>query len=96
MHCVTEFCYIRIISILHFTNQITLKQCLAQKLNLIFKFSSIKRERERETEKDRERDRERQRDDREMTERDRETDREREREGEREIKLQLDHNFSNC
>ena len=71
MHCVTEFCYIRIISILHFTNQITLKQCLAQKLNLIFKFSSIKREREREreTEKDRERDRERQRDDRETTER---------------------------
>ena len=73
MHCVTEFCYIRIISILHFTNQITLKQCLAQKLNLIFKFSSIKRERERETEKDRERDRER---DRETTERrQRETER---------------------
>ena len=32
--------------ILHFTNQITLKQSLAQKLNLIFKFSSIKRERQ--------------------------------------------------
>ena len=83
MHCVTEFCYIRIISILHFTNQITLKQCLAQKLNLIFKFSSIKREREkereRETEKDRERDRERQRE----TERDRETTERRQRETER-------------
>ena len=58
MHCVNEFCYIRIISILHFTNQITLKQCLAQKLNLIFKFSSIEREREKERERDRERERE--------------------------------------
>ena len=77
MHCVTEFCYIRIISILHFTNQITLKQCLAQKLNLIFKFSSIKRERERE--RDRERQRERQRE----TERDRETTERRQRETER-------------
>ena len=44
--------------ILHFTNQITLKQCLAQKLNLIFKFSSIERERERKRERDRERERE--------------------------------------
>ena len=59
MHCVTEFCYIRIISILHFTNQITLKQCLAQKLNLIFKFSSIKRERERERQRKRQRERQR-------------------------------------
>ena len=46
--------------ILHFTNQITLKQCLAQKLNLIFKFSSI--EREREIERGRERQRQRERD----------------------------------
>ena len=79
MHCVTEFCYIRIISILHFTNQITLKQCLAQKLNLIFKFSSIKRERERERQRKTERETERQRE----TERDRETTERRQRETER-------------
>ena len=77
MHCVTEFCYIRIISILHFTNQITLKQCLAQKLNLIFKFSSIKRERERERQRKTERETERE------TERDRETTERRQRETER-------------
>ena len=45
--------------ILHFTNQITLKQCLAQKLNLIFKFSSREREKERERERKRERETER-------------------------------------
>ena len=48
MYCVNELCYICIISIfkflifIHFTNQITLKQSLAQKLNVIFTFSSIK------------------------------------------------------
>ena len=42
-----ELCYILIISIfnflifIHFTNQITLKLSLAQKLKLIFKFSTI-------------------------------------------------------
>ena len=48
--CVNKFSYILIISVLnflifmHFTNQITLKlKILSQKLNLIFKFSSIKR-----------------------------------------------------
>ena len=47
MHCVYELCYILIISIfnflifIHFTNQITLKPSLAQKLKLIFKFSTI-------------------------------------------------------
>ena len=47
MHCVYELCYILIISIfdflifIHFTNQITLKLSLAQKLKLIFKFSTI-------------------------------------------------------
>ena len=46
-HCVYELCYILIISIfnflifIHFTNQITLKPSLAQKLKLIFKFSTI-------------------------------------------------------
>ena len=50
MHCVYELCYILIISIfnflifIHFTNQITLKQSLAQRLKLIFKFSLIKRQ----------------------------------------------------
>ena len=48
MHCINELCYILIISIfnflifIHFTNQITLKPSLAQKLKLIFKFSTIK------------------------------------------------------
>ena len=48
MHSVSELWYIRIISIfnflifIHFTNQITLKPSLAQKLKLIFKFSTIK------------------------------------------------------
>ena len=43
-----ELCYILIIStfnfliFIHFTNQITLKPSLAQKLKLIFKFSTIK------------------------------------------------------
>ena len=47
LHCVYELCYILIISIfnflifIHFTNQITLKPSLAQKLKLIFKFSTI-------------------------------------------------------
>ena len=47
MHCGYEMCYILIISIfhflifIHFTNQITLKPSLAQKLKLIFKFSTI-------------------------------------------------------
>ena len=47
MHCVNELYYILIISIfnflifIHFTNQITLKPSLAQKLKLIFKFSTI-------------------------------------------------------
>ena len=47
MHCVYELCYILIISIfdflifIHCTNQITLKLSLAQKLKLIFKFSTI-------------------------------------------------------
>ena len=47
MHCVYELCYILIISIfnflifIHYTNQITLKPHLAQKLKLIFKFSAI-------------------------------------------------------
>ena len=49
MYRVNELCYILIISVfnffifIHFTNQITLKQSLAQKLKLIFKFSLIKR-----------------------------------------------------
>ena len=47
MHCVSELCYILIISIfnfifIHFTKQITLKPSPAQKLNFIFKFSTIK------------------------------------------------------
>ena len=47
MHCVYELCYILIISIFGFlifiqcTNQTTLKPSLAQKLKLIFKFSTI-------------------------------------------------------
>ena len=47
MHCVNELYYILIISIfnfllfIHFTNQITLKPNLAQKLKLTFKFSTI-------------------------------------------------------
>ena len=47
VHCVYELCYILIISIfnflifIHFTNQITLKPSLAQKLKLLFKFSTI-------------------------------------------------------
>ena len=47
MFCVYELCYILIISIfdflifIHCTNQITLKPSLAQKLKLIFKFSTI-------------------------------------------------------
>ena len=47
MHCVNELCYILIISIfnflifIHCTNQIILKLSLAQKLKLIFKFSTI-------------------------------------------------------
>ena len=46
--CVNKLCYILIISIfnilnfIHFTNQITLKPSLAQTLQLIFKFSTIK------------------------------------------------------
>ena len=48
MHCVNELCYILITSIInflifiHFTNQITLKPSLAQKLKIRFKFSTIK------------------------------------------------------
>ena len=48
MHCINELCYILIILIsnflifVHFTNEKTLKPSLAQKLNLIFKFSTIK------------------------------------------------------
>ena len=47
MQCGYELCYILIISIfnflifIHFTNQITLKPSLAQKLKLMFKFSTI-------------------------------------------------------
>ena len=47
MHCVYELCYILIISnfgfliFIHCTNQITLKLSLAQKLKVIFKFSTI-------------------------------------------------------
>ena len=47
MHFVNELCYTLIISIfsflifIHFTSQITSKQSLAQKLNLIFQLSSI-------------------------------------------------------
>ena len=47
MHFINEFCYTLIISIfsflifIHFTYQITLKQSLAQKLNLIFQLSLI-------------------------------------------------------
>ena len=47
MHCINELCYILIISVsnflifIHFTNQKTLKPSLAQKLKLIFKFSTI-------------------------------------------------------
>ena len=50
MHCVNELYYILIISIfnflifIHFTNEITLKQSLAQRLKLIFNFSLIKRQ----------------------------------------------------
>ena len=50
VHCVNELCYILIISIfifltfIHFTNKIILKQSLAQKFKLIFKFSLIKRQ----------------------------------------------------
>ena len=46
-HFLNELCYTLIISIfnflifIHFTNQITLKPNLAQKLKLIFKFSTI-------------------------------------------------------
>ena len=46
MHCVYELCHILITSIfnflifMHFTNQITLKPSLAQKLKLIIKFST--------------------------------------------------------
>ena len=47
MHCINELCYILIISIfnflifIHFTSQKTLKPSLAEKLKLIFKFSTI-------------------------------------------------------
>ena len=47
MHCINELCYILIISIfnflifIHFTNLKTLKPSLAQKLKLLFKFSTI-------------------------------------------------------
>ena len=47
MHCINELCYILIISIsnflifIHFTTKKTLKRSLAQKLNLMFKFSMI-------------------------------------------------------
>ena len=47
MHCGYESCYILITLVfdflifIHFTNQITLKPSLAQKLKLIFKFSTI-------------------------------------------------------
>ena len=50
MHCVNDLRYILIISIfnflifIHFTTPITLKESLAQKLKLVFKFSSIKRQ----------------------------------------------------
>ena len=48
MHCVNELFYIliqfKIFYLLYFPNQITLKQSLAQKLSLIFKFSSIERQ----------------------------------------------------
>ena len=48
MHCVNEWCYItsifNFLSSYNFTTQITLKQSLAQRLKLIFKFSSIKRQ----------------------------------------------------
>ena len=49
LHCINELCYILIILIfnflifIHFTNQKTLKPNLAQKLKLIFKFSTIMR-----------------------------------------------------
>ena len=36
--------YINFLIFIHFTNQITLKQSLTQRLKLIFKFSSIKRQ----------------------------------------------------
>ena len=48
MHYVNELFYILIVSVvnflifIHFANQITLKPSLAQKLKLIFKFSTIK------------------------------------------------------
>ena len=48
MPCVNELCYILIISFfnflifIHFTKQITLKPSLAQKVKIIFKFSTIK------------------------------------------------------
>ena len=48
MLCVNEMCYILIITtfsfliFIHFTNQITLKLSLAQKLKIIFEFSTIK------------------------------------------------------
>ena len=47
VHCVYELCNILIISVFDFlifidcTNQITLKPSLAQKLKLLFKFSTI-------------------------------------------------------
>ena len=50
VHCFNELCYIFIISIfnflifIHFTNQMTLKQSLTQRLILIFKFTLIKRQ----------------------------------------------------
>ena len=50
VHCVNELYYILIIwtfnflIFIHFTNQIILKLSLAQKLKLIFKFSTIKRQ----------------------------------------------------
>ena len=46
MHCINELRYILIISVsdflilIHFTNQKTLKPSLAQKLKLVFKFST--------------------------------------------------------
>ena len=46
MKCVNELCYILIISIffLNFAKQIILKPSLTQKLKLIFKFCTIKRQ----------------------------------------------------
>ena len=44
MDCAIHCFNFNYLTFLHFTNQITLKQSLAQKLKLIFKFSSIKKQ----------------------------------------------------